>query len=48
MQKLKDILLLVAGLALLPTIADLLTGNVGLWIAGLGVGIAGLLGLLNK
>ena len=50
MDKLKDVLLLVAGLALLPIVSGLsfIGDNIAMWVAGLGIGIAGLLGLLNK
>jgi len=49
MKKLNDILLVVAGLALLPFVADLIGGSdVSMWIAGLAIGAIGVLGLVNK
>ena len=50
MQKLNDILLLVAGLALLPVVSGLLggDGNNAMYVAGLALGIVGVKGLMGK
>tara|TARA_Y100000310_G_scaffold327843_1_gene394809 strand:- start:163 stop:309 length:147 start_codon:yes stop_codon:yes gene_type:complete len=48
MQKLNDGLLLIAGLALLPFVADLLTGDIGMWVAGIALAIVGIKGLIGQ
>tara|TARA_Y100000310_G_scaffold167136_1_gene166896 strand:+ start:6159 stop:6308 length:150 start_codon:yes stop_codon:yes gene_type:complete len=49
MQKLNDILILIAGLALLPFVADLIGGaSISGYVAGIALAVVGLKGLAGK
>ena len=48
MQKLNDILLLIAGLALLPAVGGWIGSDIAMYIAGVGVGLVGIMGLIGK
>ena len=48
MEKVNDVLLLIAGLALLPVVSGLLPSDVSMYIAGVAIGIVGIMGLIGK
>lgn len=48
MEKLNDILLLIAGLALLPVVGGLITSDIAMYIAGVAIGLVGIIGLVGK
>jgi len=48
MEKVNDVLLLIAGLALLPIVGTWIGSDIAMYIAGVAVGIVGIMGLIGK